>query len=110
MPLSRLLPLLLCLALPIASLGLVGGEHRLQHQTSVSQPVGPRIGVPTQSLPMPVHDETTCPFCQAAIFPPCTPVAAAVPLEYHLTADAQVPHSTPHRLAESRAPPALQIV
>ncbi|HEX3234813.1 MAG TPA: hypothetical protein VHR41_11495 [Gemmatimonadales bacterium] len=29
-------------------------------------------------LPAPVHDESTCPFCQAALFPPCAPASTAV--------------------------------
>ena len=33
----------------------------------------PPSATPRQSLPTPVHDEATCAFCQAAIFPPCAP-------------------------------------
>ena len=116
MSLERL-GLLLFLLLPATSLGLAGATRQLQPQASASQTVGPRISAPTQSLPVPAHNEATCPFCQAAIFPPCAPTAVSVPLELlgmvredHLSADAQVLHSTAHRLAESRAPPALRIV
>jgi len=114
---ERFLRLLLLLFLPAWSLGVAGGGHRLQPEASVPQAVGPRISGPTQSLPTPVHDEATCAFCQAAIFPPCTPAAVSVPAallgmvrDDHVSTDAQVPHSTAHRLAESRAPPALRIV
>ena len=117
MPLDRFLRLLLVLSLPASALGLAGGRQQLQPQASVSQTVGPGIGAPTQSLPTPIHDEATCPFCQAAIFPPCTPPAVSVPLALlgmarvdHPSTDAQVLHSTAHRLAESRAPPVFRIV
>jgi hypothetical protein len=117
MPLDRFLRLLLLLFLPASSLGLAGGRHQLQPQTSASQTVGPGISGPAQSLPTPVHDEATCPFCQAAIFPPCAPAAVSVPpallgtvREDHVATDALVFHSTAHRLADSRAPPALRIV
>jgi len=117
MPLDRFARLLLILLLPAASLGVAGGGRRQEPQASASQTVGPHISAPTQSLPIPAHNEATCPFCQAAIFPPCTPTAVSVPLELlglvredHLSTDPQVLHSTAHRLAESRAPPVLRIV
>ena len=116
MSLERL-GLLLFLLLPATSLGLAGTTRQLQPQASASQTVGPHISAPTQSLPTPVHDEATCAFCQAAIFPPCAPATVSVPAgllgmvrEDLVSIDAQVPHSTAHRLAESRAPPALRIV
>ena len=117
MPFDRFLRLLLLLVLPASSLGVAAGGPRLQPEVLVSQAVGPRISAPTQSLPTPVHDEATCAFCQAAIFPPCAPATVSVPAgllgmvrEDLVSIDAQVPHSTAHRLAESRAPPALRIV
>lgn len=117
MPFERFLWLLLLLLLPASSLGVAGGGHRQQPEAVVSQAVGPRISAPTQSLPTPVHDEATCAFCQAAIFPPCTPATVSVPAallgmvrEDHVATHAQAPRSSAHRLAESRAPPALRIV
>ena len=112
---GRFLRLLLLLLLP-ASLGLAGGaEHRVQSETRFPQAVGPRISAPTQSLPTPVHDEATCAFCQAAIFPPCTPCTVSVPAalletvrETVVSPDARIPHAAEaRRLAESRAPPQL---
>jgi hypothetical protein len=76
----------------------------------------PHIGPPTQSLPTPVHNEATCAFCQAAIFPPCTPAAVRVPeaalgmvREDLVSPDARLPHTEARRLADSRAPPTLRI-
>jgi hypothetical protein len=108
----RLLRLLL-LALPVL-LGLAAGtDHR-----PVAEADGvATIGTPRQSLPTPVHNEATCAFCQAAIFPPCAPhpadvsiTASAVVREEHVAAGQRLPHFTSHRQASSRAPPALRIV
>jgi hypothetical protein len=117
MPFERFLRLMLILLLPASSLRPVSAGHRVQPETSVPQVVGPRISGPTQSLPTPVHNEATCAFCQAATFPPCTPTAVSMPAailgmvqDEHVVTDTQVPHSTAHRLAESRAPPAFRIV
>jgi len=116
---GRLLRLLLVLLLP-ASLALVGGEE--DSVQSGAPPAlmgiaGPHIGPPTQSLPTPVHDEATCAFCQAAIFPPCAPAAVRVPesalgmvREDLVSPDARMPHADARRLAHSRAPPTLRIV
>ena len=107
----RLLRLLL-LALPVM-LGLAAGtDHR-----PATDAVGvATIGTRGQSLPTPVHDEATCGFCQAAIFPPCAPhptdAAISAPglvREDRLAADARLPHFTSHRPASSRAPPDLRI-
>ena len=103
----------LCLlALPVL-LGLARGAD--QRPTPVAGAVA-TISAPRQSLPTPVHDEATCGFCQAAIFPPCAPhptdAAISAPglvREDRLAADARLPHFTSHRPASSRAPPDLRI-
>jgi hypothetical protein len=115
----RLLRLLFVLFLPV-SLGLAGSGPRWVRSDVTPIPfaaAGPRIGPPTQTLPSPVHDEATCAFCQAAIFPPCKPTAVRVPeaalgmvREDHVSPDARVPHTNALRLTESRAPPKLRIV
>jgi hypothetical protein len=75
----------------------------------------PTIRTPGQSLPTPVHDEATCAFCQAAIFPPCAPQPTRFSIESLglvrqecATADAVAPQFTTHRLPTTRAPPALR--
>ncbi|MGN6391619.1 MAG: hypothetical protein ACTHM9_05145 [Gemmatimonadales bacterium] len=78
-------------------------------------PAQPTIRTPGQSLPTPVHDEATCAFCQAAIFPPCAPQPTRFSIESLglvrqdcATADAVAPQFTTHRLPTTRAPPALR--
>jgi hypothetical protein len=107
----HLLRLLLLLALPVL-LGLAAGTGR---PAAVADTVA-TIGTPRQSLPTPVHDEATCAFCQAAIFPPCAPhpadvsiAASAVVREERVPPSDRLPHFTSHRPASSRAPPALRI-
>lgn len=104
-------PLLLAL---FAVLGLAGGtDHpRLQAAGQVAT-----ISAPRETLPPPVHDEATCAFCQAALFPPCAPQPTAISLDaqglehYEQPApEAHLPHPTSHRPASSRAPPALRTV
>lgn len=104
-------PLLLAL---LFVLGLAGGSHYPQ-----SRSAGPvaTISAPRETLPPPVHDEATCAFCQAALFPPCAPQPTAVSLDAQgleqseqPAPDAQLPHFTSHRRASSRAPPALRTV
>jgi hypothetical protein len=110
----RLLRLLL-LALPVL-LGLAAGTD---HRPGADDNAGgvATIGTPRQSLPTPVHDEATCAFCQAAIFPPCAPhptdasiAASAIVREKRVAPADRLPHFTSHRPASSRAPPALRIV
>jgi len=109
----RLLRLLL-LALPVL-LGLAAGtDHR---PAAGADGVATIIGTPRQSLPTPVHNEATCAFCQAAIFPPCAPrpadvsiIASALVREVRVSAGDRLPHFTSHRPASSRAPPPLRIV
>jgi hypothetical protein len=67
-----------------------------------------------ESLPPPVHDEATCAFCQAALFPPCVGHAPAILPEICarvsrivLTPDEQILHVVSHRPVSSRAPPTL---
>ena len=72
------------------------------------------ISAPRQSLPVPVHDEATCAFCQAAAFAPHHPGSATAPV---LTLGPERRESLPqnHRInradssrpPRSRAPPAL---
>jgi hypothetical protein len=112
---SRCLLRLLLLALPVL-LGLAAGtDHRPVASTNANSVA--TIGTPRQSLPTPVHDEATCAFCQAAIFPPCAPhpadvsiAASAIVREDRVAAADRLPHFTSHRPASSRAPPALRIV
>ena len=82
-----------------------------------SRPADPvsTIGAPRESLPPPVHDEATCAFCQAAIFPPCAPQPTTVSLDALgvvrqecAAADEATPHFTTHRLTTTRAPPTLR--
>ena len=72
------------------------------------------ISSPRESLPPPVHDEATCAFCQAALFPPCVGHAPAILPEISarvcrivLTPDEQILHVVSHRPVSSRAPPTL---
>lgn len=109
---SRCLLRLLLLALPLL-LGLAAGTD---HHPAVADAIS-TIGTPRQSLPTPVHDEATCAFCQAAIFPPCAPhptdvsiTASALVRENHVAPSDRLPHFTSHRPASSRAPPSLRIV
>ena len=118
MPSGRLLRLLL-FALPL----LLGAAAGVRHTrapagwpAAASWPAaGAAISAPRQSLPVPVHNEATCAFCQAAIFPPCAPQPTdvslgAVGLVRHErpVLEARVPHGTSHRSASSRAPPQLR--
>lgn len=117
MSLARVVRLLLLLVLPALALGVAAGGPHHPSEVPAVRAVTATISAPTQSLPRPVHNEATCAFCQAGIFPPCTPTTVSVPMALlglvrvdHVSVDAQVPHTTAHRLAESRAPPAFRIV
>jgi hypothetical protein len=112
MPSGRLLRLLL-LALPIV-LGLAAGAG---HHPAATGGVRTTIGAPRESLPQPVHNEATCAFCQAAIFPPCAPQPVAMSAESSglvrreaPAPETHVPHFASHRPASSRAPPILRSV
>ena len=110
MPPGRVLRLLL-LALPIV-LGLAAGADppRSFPLEAVST-----ISPPRESLPIPVHDEATCAFCQAAAFPPCAPQPTKFSVESislirceRAAPEAATFHSTSHRPTSSRAPPPLR--
>jgi hypothetical protein len=110
---SRRLLRLLLLALPVL-LGLAAGTG---HHPAAGADGVATISIPRQSLPTPVHNEATCAFCQAAIFPPCAPhpadvsiTASALVREVRVAAGDRLPHFTSHRPASSRAPPSLRIV
>lgn len=94
----RQLSLLLLILLP-AIFGYAGGAAvGSGRQPAAVQPHASSISAPRQSLPVPVHDEATCAFCQAALFPPCTP--ATVPVA------ADLPHAVAERFLslEARLP------
>jgi hypothetical protein len=105
---------LLILALAVF-LGLAAGMDR-------SPPAGQpqtvsTISAPRESLPVPVHDEATCAFCQAATFPPCTPQPTDISVaergevrRERPAPDVRVPRTTANRPASSRAPPPLRFV
>ena len=110
MPARRLL---LLLTLPLL-LGLAAG---MGHRPAADAVGISTIGTRGQSLPTPVHNEATCAFCQAAIFPPCAPQPADVSItpsalvrEDRVASGDRLPHFTTHRPASSRAPPSLRIV
>ena len=72
------------------------------------------ISAPRQSLPLPVHDEATCAFCQAAAFAPHNPGNAAAPVlalgperRETLSQNHQVTRAGSARPPRSRGPPAL---
>ena len=75
------------------------------------------ISAPRQSLPLPVHDEATCAFCQAAAFAPHG-AAGTGTLHFTLGAerreilscDERLTHSGSTRPPRSRAPPVLRFV
>jgi hypothetical protein len=113
MPPGRSLRLLL-LALAVF-LGLAAG---MDHAPPAGRPqTVSTISAPRESLPAPVHDEATCAFCQAAIFPPCAPQPADVSVaergevrRERPAPDARVPRTMADRPASSRAPPPLRFV
>ena len=105
--------LLLLLTLPLL-FGLAAG---MGHRPAADAVGISTIGTRGQSLPTPVHNEATCAFCQAAIFPPCAPqptdvsiTPSAVVREDRVASGDRLPHFTTHRPASSRAPPSLRIV
>jgi hypothetical protein len=109
---GRLL-LLLLTAIP----GLLGAASRMPDHPPPSSAPGPSISSPRESLPAPKHNEATCPFCQAALFPPCAPTSAAVLLAPAASIrqavpvpDTRVRHVVTARPPSSRAPPTLRFV
>jgi hypothetical protein len=115
MTLGRLIRTVLLLALPLAA-GLAGSASgRSDARQRVIPAATFSIGAPRESLPTPVHDEATCAFCQAAIFPPHVGAAGPgipdVPVAVHrevLSFEERIPHSSADRPASSRAPPILR--
>src|SRR4029078_577376 len=104
---------LLLLAVPVL-LGLATGTD---HQPATDAAGVATIGTRHRSLPPPVHNEATCAFCQAAIFPPCAPhpadvsiTASALVREDRVASGDRLPHFPSHRPASSRAAPSLRIV
>src|SRR4051812_38047096 len=87
--------------------------------TNVAPYAAPAIFVsaPRQSLPIPVHDEATCAFCQAAAF---APHASAPACELHedigathpelVSPDERLTHSVSSRPPRSRAPPTFRVM
>jgi hypothetical protein len=87
---------------PAAQLAGPSGSHQ------------PLISGPRQSLPLPVHDEATCAFCQAAAFAPHNPGNAAAPVlalgperRETLSHNYQIIRAASARQPRSRGPPAL---
>jgi hypothetical protein len=109
---------LLLLALSV-SLGLAEGAEHAASPVSAGATygvAGSTVSAPRPSLPIPVHDEATCAFCQAAIFPPLAPspavvsvTASALVREVRVAAGDRLPRLVSHRAASSRAPPLLRI-
>jgi len=75
------------------------------------------VSAPRQSLPVPVHDEATCAFCQAAAFAPhASQPVGTLTLDagdeqlVQLAHNDSPAHSASARPARSRAPPLLRSV
>ena len=75
------------------------------------------ISGPRQSLPLPVHDEATCAFCQAAAFAPHAAgpadkflVVAGEEQQVQLSQDSDLTPSGTARPPRSRAPPVFRSV
>ncbi len=108
------------ISLIMVATGLLSG--RWQPSSSIGFAAAPPahsvfFSAPRQSLPIPVHDEATCAFCQAAAFAPYSaPAGDELPL---VSADEQIellvgeyriPHFHSSSPPRSRAPPSLQPV
>jgi hypothetical protein len=79
--------------------------------------LGPAVFVsaPRQSIPVPVHNEATCAFCQAVAFTPYAarasdrlPELFSSECHEHLSSDDQLTHSGSSSPPRSRAPPLLR--
>jgi hypothetical protein len=75
------------------------------------------ISSPRESLPVPVHDEATCAFCQAAAFAPHSSRAVSALVvdagneqRIHLTQENRLTPSASASPTRSRAPPFLRFV
>jgi hypothetical protein len=111
-----MLRLLLILVLPVALAGtpLVSAFPRQLQFRPVAGSVN-IISAPRQSIPAPVHDESTCAFCQAAAFAPhASSPACGLPKasgsERHelISRNDRLTHSGSLRPPRSRAPPTLR--
>jgi hypothetical protein len=113
-----LLRLLLTLAIPATLAGTPRASAATglqQRELSPGIPAESLISAPRQSIPAPVHDESTCAFCQAAAFAPhAASPACGLPeatgserLEI-VSFDDRLIHSGSVRPPNSRAPPALR--
>jgi hypothetical protein len=85
--------------------------------TGLSASASPAVFIssPRESLPLPVHDEATCTFCQAAAFAPhASSSAGTLPVvwgtEQHssLSYDNRLTHGGATSQPGSRGPPVLQ--
>jgi hypothetical protein len=105
---SQALPLLLVgLALGLKPPGPPAGHLAASSPSFISSP--------RESLPLPVHDEATCAFCQAAAFAPhaghtggILPVVWGTEHETVLSYDDCLTHDGAVRSPRSRDPPTLQ--
>ena len=115
---GRLLRLCLLVLPVLVGLAAGAGHHRPANAADAGAASAvAAISAPHQSVPTPAHDEATCAFCQAAIFPPCAPhpadvsiAASALVRERRVASADRLPHLGSLRPASSRAPPALRIL
>ncbi len=75
------------------------------------------VSSPRESLPLPIHDEATCAFCQAAAFAPHSArpadslaIATGGEQRIHLTYDSHFTHNGSARPPRSRVPPVTRSV
>lgn len=105
------------LVIPVLLIGL----HRYAAPDVVSEGNGAAphsfISDPRQSLPLPVHDEASCAFCQAAAFAPHSArsadglaLATGGEQRVHLTCETHFTHNGSARPPRSRAPPVSRSV
>jgi hypothetical protein len=108
------------LVIPVLTIGMHGP---LVRTAAAASPQGTSSGAqsfvsaPRQSLPLPVHNEATCAFCQAAAFAPyrplgtgALPVSLATERREVLSEDHRLTHSGSVRPPRSRAPPVPRFV
>jgi|SRR5580765_3629854 len=112
MPSGRVLRLLVLAC--VVFLGLAAGAG---HRSPAAPQSVSTVSTPREPLPVPVHNEATCAFCQAAIFPPCAPQPADVAPRAQGAVrrespapEVRAPDFAFHRPASSRAPPAIASV
>jgi len=106
------------LVIPIMLIGLYWYAALDQASDGISTaPVHSFISDSRQSLPVPIHDEATCAFCQAAAFAPYTAqsastlaIAAGAEQRIQLSHDSHLTHTGSARPPRSRAPPVTRSV